>query len=157
METDNSLRSSSTPERRQPPRHIVVGWDRAAREAARVLLGMGSQVVVVAATRPDDLPGGAGTVEGRPDDPEALRRAGVVEAESVLVALPAPEACRVLAAAASLNPRARLVASVQEAGSGPVLRAAGAALAVDSLEETGREMVRLMIAGTSVLDSRGEE
>lgn len=148
MEMDNILHSPNTADRHHQPFHIVVGWDRTAREATRVLLGLGSKVVVVALTRPEDLPIGAGAVEGHPDDSEALLRAGVTEAESVLFALPALEACRALATARTLNPRARLVASIQETGSGPALRAAGAGVTVDAREEAGREMVRLMLNGT---------
>jgi len=123
-----------------------LGWDGTVREPVRLLLGFGSKVVIVAPEKPDSLPAGAGFVEGRPDDPGVLRRAGIGEAEAVLVALPVPEARLALAAAKKLNDRARLVASVQESGSGPALRAAGAGLAVDAREEAGREMVRLMLA-----------
>lgn len=151
-----SLNKRTPQNQDQIHRHLVLGWDRAALEAVRLLLGLGSEVIVVAADRPDGLPTGTRAVEGRPGDPEVLRRAGIGEAESVLVALPTQEACRALAAAKRLNPRARLVASVQEAGSDAALREAGASLVIDARKEAGREMVRLMLPGTPKPGRRGE-
>lgn len=125
----------------------MLGWDRAVREAVRLLLSFGSTVSIVSVEKPDAMPDGAAFVQGRPDDPEVLRRAGVAEAAAVLVGLPVADARAALAVAKTINPEARLVASVQEVGSGPALREAGAGLAVDAREEAGREMVRLMLAG----------
>lgn len=152
MDTENSSDSSRAPQSRSLPLHLVIGWDQAAREAIRVLQDLGSEIVIVAAKRPEDIPSGVSAIEGRTDDPEVLRRAGIGEAASVLVALPAPEARRALVAAKALNPSVRIVASVQEAGSGPDLRDAGAHAAVDPREEAGREMVRLMLVQPSEVD-----
>jgi hypothetical protein len=62
--------------------------------------------------------------------------------------LPVLKARRALAEVKRLNVSARLVVSIQEEGSGPTLIAEGAHAAIDAEEEAGREMVRLMLAGS---------
>lgn len=152
MESENG--SSRASRRHSPPLNLVIGWDQAAREAVRILQGLGSKVVVVALKRPEDVPSGVSMIEGGPDDPEILRRAGIGQAASVVVALPAPEARRAMAVSKTLNPSARIVVSVQEPGTGPDFLAAGAHAAIDAEEEVAREMVRLMLEGNDRSEAR---
>lgn len=139
--------SSHTPRRQGNQLHLVIGWDQSSREAVRILLGLGSEVVIVTAERPDDVPNGARMIEGSPEASDVLQRAGIGEAASVVVALPAPEARRAMAAAKALNPTARIVVSVHEPGTARDFLAAGAHAAIDPEAEVAREMVRLMLEG----------
>lgn len=137
------------------PLCLVLGWDGAAREASGILLRLGSEVTVIARKRPDGLPEAASWLEGSPNDRDALRRGGIETAASVLVALPQAEACAAVAAVKALNAGVRVIASAQESGSGPEIRAAGAHQVIDARVEAAREMVRLMEASETPQEGRG--
>jgi Trk K+ transport system NAD-binding subunit len=130
------------------PLYLIVGWDDAARQAVKSLLALGMDAVILSPQAPSHAPPGARVVLGHPCDPQALRQAGSDRAAGVLAALPAEEAGRAIAAARKLNPSIHVVASIQEADSKTALWAAGAHEVVDAREETGREMVRVMLSET---------
>lgn len=142
------------PQGKDQPRYLILGWDGAAKEAAGLLLRLGSAVTVVARDLPDGIPDQARWLEGSPSDPDALRRGGIESAESVLVALPTAEARAAVVAAKRLNAATRVIASAQNSGSAPELRAAGAHQVIDARAEAAREMVRLMEASETPREGR---
>lgn len=143
MKNDSSGHLAQAKDR---PLYLILGWDGPAQEAAGLLVRLGSSVTVITRNLPDGIPDQARWLEGNPTDPNTLRRGGIEAVESVLIALPTAEARSAAVAVKRLNAAARVIASVEDGGSVPELRAAGAHQVIDARAEAAREMVRLMEA-----------